>query len=942
MKFEYSVRTYQERAITSVIQLFEGQPTTNQKLDITYNTDSLESHKNQLLVTTDKLLSNLQNIQNKNSRENAPIPMESELNRVEYSIEMETGTGKTYVYFKTIVELARTYGWKKFVIVVPSVAIKEGVKSEFDRLHSELESDCKQAIMMTVYDSKNLNNLETYYRSNMIEILLMTMQSFNSDSNILNKPNYDLEVGTPIELLKEVQPIIILDEPQKMGGEATQNKLMNFNPLFILRYSATHKDIINPIYRYTPIDAYQDRFVKKIEVLSVYGSELIDIQSYVEIVKIETNAKGDIYTKIKFHQNTPTGVKTVSKNAKNNFDLYEESNQMVEYRGYKINAINLITKTVKFENDVIVKENEVTQNKDEIMKVQIYETIRSHLDKEKNLNNQGIKVLSLFFIDKVMNYRDSEAEDGKGKIRRWFENAYLDLTSKEEYKEFKTDDIESVMAAYFSQDKKGIKDTKGNTKADEETYDLIMQKKELLLSFNNPTRFIFSHSALREGWDNPNIFQICTLNETQSETKKRQEIGRGLRLPVNQDGKRIRQEDINILTVVANVAYETFAKGLQHEIEEDTGLKMSSSQIEDARTKGKSTLNQASLNHPEFQKLWKLINKKTSYNITLEDYVIIEKVVEKIKYTGFKVEPIRIKIKRTIMESYIDPEKNRKTVSDDVGDIQKPNRIPNVVKRIADNTGLTKKNIVEIIQKASIQSYIFIQPDIFVDKLTSLINEEIPKLLKDGIKYQPNGEEYDLSLFKNEITVYKNNKNLVNDLDISKTLYNVVQLDSETEVKLIEEFNANAIKFKFYLKLPNWFKVKTPAGNYNPDWAIVYEDAEGQDKLYLVRESKNTKETFFSKEKLKTLEQHKIEYGKKHFDSINVNYQVIEKNEDILNGVYPFGKEEDDSERSQFINLKLKPLAIKNFDYSFVVGILEDEIQKYGISEKEYASLLDT
>ncbi|MEH7521563.1 DEAD/DEAH box helicase family protein, partial [Priestia megaterium] len=287
MKFQYNTRDYQEKAIQSVIRLFEGQPTADQKLDISYSSDIMMDYGNQLLLNNDRLEKNLQNVQGNNHRDEAPIKITEELNRLDYSIEMETGTGKTFVYLKTIVELAKTYGWKKYIIVVPSVAIREGVKSEFNRLKPYLEAESKLPILLTNYTSKNINDLETYYRSNMVEIMLMTMQSFNSDSNVLNKENYDLEVEKPIHLIQQLNPIVILDEPQKMEGDATQNKLKEFHPLFMLRYSATHKDLANSIYRYTPIDAYQDRYVKKIEVLSIYGNEFKDVQAFVEVDEID-------------------------------------------------------------------------------------------------------------------------------------------------------------------------------------------------------------------------------------------------------------------------------------------------------------------------------------------------------------------------------------------------------------------------------------------------------------------------------------------------------------------------------------------------------------------------------------------------------------------------------------------------------------------------------
>lgn len=947
MEFKYTTRSYQERAIQSAVKLFEGQPTNNQKLDISYYSTAINNYGNQLFVDDNQLLKNLNDVQKWNDRSDAPIKVSEELKELDYSIEMETGTGKTFVYLKTIVELAKIYGWKKYIIVVPSVAIKEGVKSEFDRLQQTLEDECKQTVIMSNYDSKNINNLETYYRSNMIEILLMTMQSFNSDNNVLNKVNYDLEVEKPIHLIQELNPIVILDEPQKMGGEATQAKLKEFHPLFTLRYSATHKELVHPIYRYTPIDAYRDKYVKKIEVLSVYGNDIKDIQSYVEVMEIGNDNRGDIFAKLKFYQNNKKGTKLVTKKVKNNFDLFEQSNEMPEYQGYKVKAIHLNERTVTFDNDIVVEEHAVTQNKDDIMKIQIYETIKTHLIKEKALNQEGIKVLSLFFIDKVVNFRNPEDNDGKGKIRKWFEEAYTELTSKQGYKEFSIDyldnttDVSDILSAYFSQDKKGFKDTKGTTKVDEETYDLIMKNKEKLLSFDNPVRFIFSHSALREGWDNPNIFQICTLNETISETRKRQEIGRGLRLPVNQQGERIQQEDINVLTIAANTSYELFAKELQEEILDDTGLKTTSVPIGNARDKKIVNLRKEALEHPEFKKLWGKINKKTKYSIEIEDKQIVQCVVSRINQDGFKINPLKYVIRRTMMTSYEDADRNRKVIDSQIGEEIKVQRIPNIIKRIADNTGATKRNIVDIIKEANIIDQIFQQPDSFVEKLSQIIIEELPKLLKDGIQYEATGEEYQLSLFKDKIEVYKNNKYLSSKLN-DHTLYEYVQLDSNTELKLIDEFSSNEKNFKFFVKLPSWFKVPTPAGNYNPDWAIVYEEAEG-DKLYLVRESKQTNANYFSVDHLRLNEVQKIEYGKKAFDSIDVDFQVIENASDIKNGVFPFekiGHPIKNKEKELFLSQRLYPMIKANMKYEDAKTVLPYEFEKFSIVAEEYDNYL--
>lgn len=952
MKFEFNTRGYQDEAVQSVVDLFEDQPTYNEKLDNSYSTASHASNTNTLDISNDILLRNLNDVQERNTRETAEIELSKELNTLDYSVEMETGTGKTFVYFKTIVELAKTYGWKKYIIVVPSVAIKEGVQTEFDRVKSYLESQIKQPVSLTTYESKNINELGTYYRSNMVEILLMTMQSFNSDNNVLNKDALDLEVGKPIKLIQDLRPIVILDEPQKMGGEATTKGLANFNPLFTLRYSATHKELINPIFRYTPVDAYNDGFVKKIEVLSIHGNNEVDVISYVEVKEIDNDIKGDLYAKLKFYRVTDKGIKYTTRKVKLDSDLYELSNQMPEYRGYKVSEINLTSKTISFKNGIELNEQTISQNKDDIMRIQIKETIQTHFEKELKLSSQGIKVLSLFFIDKVVNYRDLTDPNQKGKIRKWFEESYEELTSQDEYKQFSirklTNDsnINNLQAAYFSKDKEGYRDTSGNTKTyDDETYNLIMRDKETLLSFDNPVRFIFSHSALREGWDNPNVFQICTLNETVSEVKKRQEIGRGLRLPVNQDGKRITDDENRVLTITVNDSYESFARELQKEISIDTGIQTSSAPVENARTRKKVELNKDALVNPEFQKLWNRINKKTKYHINIQDEEVVSSIVNVLNNQNFTIELPEISIKKSTMNSYIDADKERIVTDSKTIINRQKRRVPNVIKRIADNTGLTKKNVIKIIQQTNIEKYILIHPEEFISRLTQIIKSELPKIFKKGIEYKSTGDVYELSLFKDQIEVYTDNKlispQLINDGETLRTLYELVQLDSKNEVKLVEDFNANIADFKFFVKLPSWFKVQTPVGPYNPDWGLVYEH-NGNDKLYLMRESKKTKGKHFSPDELRSVETLKIEYSKKHFDEINVDFQVIETVEDVSKGIYPFNKNQsifNESEKESFIKKYIKP--IKEFDvpYETAKDKYTSEFNKYKITGDEYNSI---
>lgn len=951
MKLEFNLRTYQEEAIASVVQLFEGMKLKHNKFDLSKSYLQISDYKNSLFLSKEKILENLQAVQKKNHRPEAPIKISPQLEDLDFTIEMETGTGKTFVYLKTIMELNKKYGWKKYLVIVPSVAIREGVISEFKRLKPIFEHEYKQPVFAFVYDGNRLDELESYNRSSFLEIMVMTMQAFNKDQNILNKQQLDKTYNKPIDLIAELNPIVILDEPQKMGGEATKTKLKEFNALFTLRYSATHNEIVNLIYRYTPFDAYQDNYVKKIEVLSVFGNDIKNINAYIEVQEVTYDKNDKLYAQIKFYQRQKSDIKVVSRRVRHSgYDIYENSNHMVEYKGYVVSEINPAQQYVKIQtpnDELIIRKNRVSQDKDDLMRIQIKETIREHFEKEIKFDNlvsrkeieNPIKVLSLFFIDKVANFRGENGN--KGKIAKWFEEAYLELTQQQRYKRFYTDDIESVYRGYFAVDRiteKGIeiyKDTVKENDKDREAYKLIMQDKERLLSLKEPVRFIFSHSALREGWDNPNVFQICTLNETVKETRKRQEIGRGLRLPVDVTGKRIRDTAVNILTVIANESYETFARTLQEEISEETGLELKRETTKDGRKKIPVTLNKQSLVNEDFKELWGKISKQTEYNINIPTETLINRIVDEIHRNNFNITPRTFKVQKTLIDELtLEDELQHKVTLDRDETVKSRVRIPNVVKRISDITGLTKKTVVQIIKEAKIEKMIFNNPEQFISKLSDLIETVTPKLLVDGIKYVPTDKHYSLSLFKDEIEVYQNAANTVSNLDSNRTLYPSITLDSENEVKLIKNFDKNHTKIKFYLKLPSWFKVPTPAGSYNPDWAIVMTE-NNKDILYLVRESKKTSGDFFNIDELKTEERLKIEYGKKHFDSIDVDYQVIEDFEDLREGVYPFDKRKIPYNFLQ----ELKDKKEKNYDFETVLDFYGDKIREYKITEEQYNNL---
>ena len=506
-----------------------------------------------------------------------------------FSVEMETGTGKTYVYLRTILELSQRYGFQKFIIVVPGVAIREGVlknieitTEHFRALYNNLPFE------HFVYDAKKVNRLRQFAVSNTLQILVINIDAFRKNftgtedeqkSNVIYKESDKLSGRQPIEFVQAARPIVIIDEPQSVDNtDKAQEAIMALNPLCTLRYSATHRNLYNLVYRLDPVRAFELRLVKQIVVASA-SSDGSANDAFVRVEQIEY--KNGIKARLRIHVQTGEGSKEKTVTVKNGADLYALSNERAAYQdGFSLAEINAEpgNEYIRFNNGRVLRLGEESGGlREDIWRVQIKHTLKRHLDKELQMRERGIKVLSLFFVDRVANYRDYDAagQPIKGKFAIAFEAALAELAQDSRYQvlEWLKQPVKKLHDGYFAQDKRGVlKDTRGDTQADDEVYNMIMRDKERLLSLDEPLRFIFSHSALREGWDNPNVFQICTLNETRSAMKKRQEIGRGLRLPVDQNGFRVRDESVNKLYVMANESYEDFARALQIEYEEDCGV----------------------------------------------------------------------------------------------------------------------------------------------------------------------------------------------------------------------------------------------------------------------------------------------------------------------------------------------------------------------------------
>ena len=597
MKFEFDAnQDYQRDAIDAVVKLFEGQIPVHATLQFS-GESNFSTIPNQLDLDSEQISERLKEIQEANGIEADDFSINGFPN---FSVEMETGTGKTYIYLRTVLELYQNYGMRKFIIVVPSVAIREGVlktlqitESHFRELYDNIP------YRYYVYDSEKLSQVRQFALSDSVEIMVITIASFNQPSkNVIHRSTDKLLGDIPINFIRSARPILILDEPQRMESDLSVEALSSLSPLFALRYSATHKIPYNRVYCLTPYDAYRDGLVKRIEVAGVEEGENTN-RAFVQVKSVQSQ-KRRVTAKLVVHKLMKTGaVQQTTLTFKQGDDLEDKTN-LPQYQGYRIREIDAGWDEVHFDNNMVLGTGETHgADKKAIFKAQIRYTIEEHFRKQKKLKDAGLKVLSLFFIDKVDNYAGKDPI-----IRKLFDKCFNELKKEDRYSEWQEKEPEDVQAAYFAKAKNQTEneelvyeDTKGDAEKDREVYQLIMQDKERLLSFDEPTCFIFSHSALREGWDSPNVFQICTLNQTVSEIKKRQEIGRGVRLAVNQEGKRVHDEKLNVLTVVANDSYTNYVRQLQTEVQDEFGTADSMPKPKNARERGAAKLKKAMISH---------------------------------------------------------------------------------------------------------------------------------------------------------------------------------------------------------------------------------------------------------------------------------------------------------------------------------------------------------
>jgi type III restriction enzyme len=975
-----SSQEFQLQAIRSVVDLFEGQPKDAQTLTNTLagivageddglldfaRTFEVGAVGNNLLVSKELVLSNLQSVQDANGLEVAKSFAGDSL---EFDIEMETGTGKTYVYLRTIFELAKNYNFTKYVILVPSVAIREGVatsirlmKEHFRAIYPATPFDWQ------VYSGKNAEEVQGFATSTSIQILIMTIDSIRGDANnrVMHQTRDKLNGLKPVDYLRATRPIVIMDEPQNMESILSQTSIGELSPAFTLRYSATHKITRNLVYRLDPVDAHELGLVKQIVVSDVQQSGA-DATPYIKLLSVKREPTWSARLELSC-RDASGNLQRKEVNVRQNQELSDARlTGNSAYEGIWVSEMNIGTPSdpafIELNLHGVLSEGEsIGGSNTAIYREMIRETIREHLRKEQLLRAKGIKVLSLFFVDKVGSYlgQGSTNQDANGDFAKWFDELFFEETAKNpKWGELFAAHPSQLRKAYFSQIKRGksivSQDTNGSTKADDDAYELIMKDKQRLLNQHEPVRFIFSHSALREGWDNPNVFQICTLREMGAEVERRQTIGRGLRLPVMQTEngfERVSDRGIAVLTVIANESYQAFAKSLQNEykangiqigkvrvnefakilaiaddgIYTEGNLGFAKSQIifdhltsrgfladgqvtskfipnsigfslelpaeldryeaqvielisnasleKFVRPKSKRqnrVLNKTVYLSPEFEAFWESISRRSSYRVSINRENLIDSIVKSIQ-TAPQIPPLRVEVTKAGIKVVRGGAKSEELGSRSAV-LQGSYELPDIVSELQNATSLTRWSIIDILVRSERLAEFIGNPNDFISMAKRVIQTELAKLVVEGIQYeriagslyelrelQKDGEE-EKDRFLDQMYKVKNS---------GKSDFDYVVFDSEVERQFAEKLDSRE-DVKFFMKLPAKFKIPTPVGDYNPDWAII-KQVDGEDRLYMIRETKSTLDEL----KLRPSEAAKIASARQHFKAIGIdNYEV--------------------------------------------------------------------
>jgi type III restriction enzyme len=1000
MKLKFKQQGFQTDAVEAVADCFAGQPLSS---GITYRIDPGRSDKSvsqqlpgidesgfknsDLAISPVQVLANIHVVQ---QRQNLPLSSALKTSAgcgINLDVEMETGTGKTYCYIKTMFELNQRFGWCKFIVVVPSIAIREGVHKSLEITAEHFLEQYGKRARSFIYNSKQLHNLESFSSDAGINVMIINVQAFNAkgqDARRIYEELDDFQSRRPIDVICRNRPILILDEPQKMEGAKTMESLKEFTPLMILRYSATHKQEHNKIYRLDALDAYNQKLVKKIAVrgISVKGLAGTNAYLYLESIQISTTKPPEARAELEIQQ--ASGIKRVLRKLGKNDNLYDLSDGLEQYKGFVVSDINALDNTVSFTNGVVLHAGEVTGDVNEaaLRRIQIREAVKAHFDKEQVLFPQGIKVLSLFFIDEVAKYRSyTDAGEQAGEYAQVFEEEYtnqinevLTLEDTPYNRYLKGIQTNRTHNGYFSIDKKSKRlvnpeaKTRGESAGetdDVDAYDLILKDKERLLSLEEPVRFIFSHSALREGWDNPNVFVICALKHSDNTISRRQEVGRGLRLSVNQNGDRMDNpatvHQVNVLTVVASESYKDFVSALQRDISDSlsarprkadeayfTGkvLKTETGDVKvtpqlaklierylvkndytdagdrittayhEAKKEGKLTnlppelaphaaqvfqlidtvfseaqlpgidderkvkgnpLN-ANFAKKEFQALWSRINSKAAYTVHFETPELLKKCVTALD-KELKVSPLQYTVQRgeqTEIATFDQVKQGEAFQLQETATSSLRASIQSAVKydligKVAEETKLTRITVGAILHGMNIAvfSQYKTNPEDFIIKTSRIINEQKATVIVEHLAYNPVGDKYTMDIFTQE----KEKQDFSKAVKTNRHIYDYVFTDSQNERKFVKELDSGT-EVVVYAKLPRSFFIPTPVGDYNPDWAIAFQ--EGTVKhVYFIAETKGS----LSSMDLRKIEECKIDCARKFFAKITsdqVKYDVVD------------------------------------------------------------------
>ncbi|WP_144803135.1 restriction endonuclease [Kocuria rhizophila] len=978
---------YQLDAIASVVDLFDGQPKDAEKLvtmlrgyarvEIDRDAElqgiasqaAAEVEKaaeigavgNSLLLDRDLILANLRRVQDRNGLEVASSLAGDAL---DFDVEMETGTGKTYVYLRTIFDLAVRYNFTKFVILVPSVAIREGVSTSLRLMREHFENHYKPhgiTFDAAIYSGKSAEEVQAFATSTNVQILIMTIDSIrgNENTRIIHQTRDKLNGLRPIDYLKATHPVVIMDEPQNMESQLSQSAVGELDPVFTLRYSATHKKKRNVVYQLDPVDAHDLGLVKQIVVAEV-AQQGADAAPYMKLVEVRREPSWSARLELSCRKADGSLERRVVS-VKQHQELSDArlTNNPI-YEGWRINEMSIEPAYVDLTLHGLLHEGEsIGASSGAIYKEMIRETVREHLRKESMLHAKGIKVLSLFFVDKVASYLGdgTNNNDASGDFAQWFDEVFVEERARStRYKELLPQAPSELRRAYFSQVKKrggavAAQDSSGNTKADDDAYELIMQDKSRLLDEAEPVRFIFSHSALREGWDNPNVFQICTLREMGAETERRQTLGRGLRLPVakTEDGyTRVTDRGVATLTVVANESYTKFADALQREYkdagveigrvrraefskiplqdengaltDDQFGYKRSVLVWEHLQDKGfidkdgavtskfqpnkvdfdlslpvefawaekiiielverasigkyvkpvskrqPRMLNKRLYSNPEFEEFWEAISQKTTYRVRIDRDQLIEAAVCAIRKAP-KIDALRIQVTRAGVKVLRGGSKGEE-LGTRSADLKGSYDLPDIIAELQEATSLTRRTIVDILIGSGRLGEFIGNPNDFIAMTKRVLQRELATIVVDGIQYEGiAGSVYELRELQRDGEEEKDRflDQMYKVQHTQKTDFDYVVFDSDIERQFAELLDSRE-DIKLFMKLPAKFRIDTPVGPYNPDWAIIKQE-DGEDRIYMIRETKST----LDDSQLRPTELAKIKSAKRHFKAIGID-----------------------------------------------------------------------